>query len=271
MSGGAGWSSVPASLARYLRESGGDAFSRRRLLAHATVAFAELDARCRGAENRDMSIAGQAANPASPLVRFLDARLPGRHLVSEDWVLRSAHAPWPGMAVDVDRRKLGLAVEIRVGLDLAARPGYWELLSFLPPGDCESLLRGAGYSQVGYEHLADTGTRDPLLLEWARTSSPIAMSQDQQATLQACWDAVLMEDLVDALAGHSAQVHRSFLAHMRDALGRGDRAAARTDPAVEALSIYGTATFGTAGGSSPVLATGCCWHPSWPADSGSRT
>ncbi len=99
-----------------------------------------------------MSIAGQAADPASPLCRFLDARLPGRHMISDDWRLRSAHAPWSGIAVDVDRRKLGLAVEIRVGLDLASSPGYSDLLSFLPPGDCDALLRAAGYSQDGYEH-----------------------------------------------------------------------------------------------------------------------
>jgi hypothetical protein len=183
-----------------------------------------------------MSIAGQAADPASPLCRFLDAWLPDRHLVSEDWSLRSAPAPWSGIAVDVDRRKLGLAVEVRVGLDLAGSPGYWELLSFLPPRDCDSLLRGAGYSQDGYEHLADTGTSDPLLLEWARNSSPIAMSVTQQATLQACWDAVQLHDLVDALSGHSAQLHRSFLARIRGERGRGDRAGNRPDPAIEALT-----------------------------------
>jgi hypothetical protein len=56
---------------------------------------------------------GQAADPASTLCRFLDARLPSRHLISEDWSQRAAHAPWSGIAVDVDRRKLGLAAEVR--------------------------------------------------------------------------------------------------------------------------------------------------------------
>lgn len=194
-----------------------------------------MDARCRGIQNWEVSIAGQAADPASTLCRFLDARLPGRHLISEDWGRRAAHAPWSGIAVDVDRRKLGLAAEVRIGLDLAPIPGYWSLLSFLPPGECASLLHGAGYSQNDYEHLADTGTADPLLLQWARSSNPIAMGENQQATLEACWDAVQLQDLVNTLAGHSAQLHRSFFVHIFRDLGRHDQAATRPDPAIQAL------------------------------------
>ncbi len=163
-------------------------------------------------QNWKVSIAGQAADPASTLCRFLDARLPGRHLIFEDWSQRAAHPPWSGLAVYVDRRKLGLAAEVRIGLDLATIPGYWDLLSFLPPDECVALLRGAGYSQDRNEHLANTGTADPLLQEWARSSYPIAMGAFQQAALEACWHAVQLQDLVDALAGHSAQLRRRILA-----------------------------------------------------------
>ncbi len=64
------------------------------------------------------------------------------------------------------------------------------------------------------------------------------MSESQQVTLQACWDAVQLHDLVDALSGHSAQLHRSFLAHIHGALGRGDPAAPRPDPAIQALTHF---------------------------------
>ena len=66
------------------------------------------------------------------------------------------------------RRQLGGAVEIRIGLDLAAAPGYWDVLSFLPPEECLTLLSEAGYRSEGNEHLADAGSTDPLLREWIR-------------------------------------------------------------------------------------------------------
>jgi len=109
-----------------------------------------------------MSVAGQAVDPASVLCRFLNEVLPERQLIAEEWDKQAAEAPWPGVAVDGDRRGLGLAAEMRIGLDLAVAPGYRDLLSFLPPGECDTLLRGAGYTPAEYEHLADTGTEDPL-------------------------------------------------------------------------------------------------------------
>jgi hypothetical protein len=56
---------------------------------------------------------------------------------------------------------------MRIGLDLAATSGYQDLSSFLPPDDCEAVLRGAGYTPAG--HLAENGTTDPLLREWIRS------------------------------------------------------------------------------------------------------
>ena len=83
-------------------------------------------------------------------------------------------APWSAIAADADRRRIGLAAELRIGLDLAAEPGYLDLLSFLPPKELRTLLCGAGYSLADYDNLADTGTADPLLLGWVRSSHPIA-------------------------------------------------------------------------------------------------
>lgn len=108
-----------------------------------------------------MSIAGQAVDPSSVLCRFLDERLPEREQVAGEWAGQASQGVWPGIAVDGDRRGLGVAAELRIGLDLAATPGYQDLLSFLPPDECEILLRGAGYTPAG--HLAESGTTDPLL------------------------------------------------------------------------------------------------------------
>jgi hypothetical protein len=58
---------------------------------------------------------------------------------------------------------------MRIGLELAVVPGYRDLLSFLSACEYGALLRGAGYIPAEYEHLADTGTEDPLLLEWIRS------------------------------------------------------------------------------------------------------
>jgi hypothetical protein len=182
-----------------------------------------------------VSIAGQAVNPASVLCRFLDARLPGRAAVAGHWADRAGLAPWSGMAVDADRQRLGVAAEKRIGLDLAAAPGYWDLLSFLPPGDCAALLRGAGFRPSAGEHLADTGTVDPLLLGWVRSSHPVASGDDQRAVLAACWDAALMHGLARDLREHAVQLRRSFFAHQRDALAGSDRSADRAEAAIRGL------------------------------------
>jgi len=135
-----------------------------------------------------MSIARQAENPASALCRFLDARLPQRVLIAREWTRQADKAPWSEIAVEEwHRPKLGLAAEYRIGLDLAPEPGYWDLLSFLSPMECNILLRGAGYCPDDHEHMIDTGTTDPLLLKWVRSRHPIALSEAQRLTLIACW------------------------------------------------------------------------------------
>ena len=81
-----------------------------------------------------MSIASQAAYPESALCRFLDARLPQRRLIVDDWARQVDKAPWSAITVAMDYRSgLGLAAEYRIGLDLSKAPGYWDLLSFLSP------------------------------------------------------------------------------------------------------------------------------------------
>jgi hypothetical protein len=132
---------------------------------------------------------GRPRRHYAPQSRFLDAALPDRGVIAEEWDRQATGAPWSGVAVAGDRRGLGLAAEMRIGLDLTAAPGCRDLLSFLPPGEYEALLLGAGYSPAEGEHLADTGTADPLLLEWTRSSQPIGLDDGQPAALAACCDA----------------------------------------------------------------------------------
>lgn len=102
------------------------------------------------ADNQGMTVTGQAGVPGSVLSLFLDARLPQRDAVARAWARRAEAAPWPGIETDPDyRRQLGNAIEIRIGLDVAAAPGYWDVLSFLPPEECRALLSSAGYSADG--------------------------------------------------------------------------------------------------------------------------
>jgi len=182
-----------------------------------------------------MSVAGQAVNPASVLCRFLDEVLPDRQLIAEEWCKQAAEAPWSGVAVDGDRRGLGLAAEMRIGLDLAVVPGYRDLLSFLPPGEYGALLHGAGYIPAEYEHLADTDTEDPLLLEWVRSWQPIALDDGQRAALATCCDVAQMHDLTDSLNGYSVQLRRSFFVHLRTDLGRDGHTSTTPDATVRAL------------------------------------
>jgi hypothetical protein len=98
------------------------------------------------------------------------------------------------------------------------------------------LLHGAGFTEARYEHLADTGTRDPLLLEWVRSSHPIASSDAQREALAACWDAALACDLAHTLDNYSVEMRRSFLVHLRDISAGGDKAAIARESALGGLS-----------------------------------
>jgi len=172
------------------------------------------------ADNQDVTVTGQAGNPESVLSMFLDARLPQREVVAQAWARQAEAAPWSGVEIDPDyRRQLGNAIEIRIGLDVAATPGYWDVLSFLPPEESQALLRAAGYSADGREDLADTGTTDPLLLDWRRVSHPVAHGNDRQAVLAGCWDAAGIRDVAHGTDA-AVQLRRSLLAHIREHVHR---------------------------------------------------
>ena len=166
-----------------------------------------------------MSVTGQVGYPDSVLSKFLDARLPQRAMAAQTWARRVETASWAGIETPPDYRKqLGNAIEVRIGLDLGAAPGYWDLLSFLPPEECRVLLTSAGYSLDAKEHFAHPGTTDPLLQEWTRACYPIAHDDDQRAALSACWYLAMMRDTAH-LTKSSAQVRRYLLADTREFFG----------------------------------------------------
>jgi|ERR1700761_110612 len=94
-----------------------------------------VDAKQELADNRAMSVAGQARYPDSVLCRFLDSRLPQRAVIAEDWARGAASAPGTPVYLpeEESRQRLRLAAEMRIGLDLGEVPAYFDLLSFLPP------------------------------------------------------------------------------------------------------------------------------------------
>lgn len=179
-----------------------------------------------------MSVTEQAGYPESVLCKFLDARLPHRDAVARDWARRAEDAPWSAIEAPTESRKqLGAAAEIRIGLDMAKAPGYWDVLSFLPPDECRTLLSGAGFSSELHTHLADTGTTDPLLQEWSRAVHPPASDDGHGPVLAACWAAAGMRDIAHRMLA-SAQVRRSILAHQREYL----RATGHQEMAVQNLA-----------------------------------
>lgn len=91
-----------------------------------------------------MTLAEQARYRASPLCKFLDDHLPHREDIACAWLTQLGDAGGDGASVGLDR--LGTAFEVRVGLDLANRAGWWPMLNFLCPDDHQQVLEAAGFA-----------------------------------------------------------------------------------------------------------------------------
>jgi hypothetical protein len=176
------------------------------------------------ADNRAMSVADQARYPGSVLCRFLDSRLPLRAAVAEDWARRTASAPWTPVCLDdsESRQRVGLAAEMRIGLDLGEAPAYFDLLSFLPPAEFGALLDAAGFS-ADDSLVAVTGTADPLLLDWRRVQQPVWCDDGQRAALAACLEAAGMRNVWSSFSGRPAQARRLSLVQFRSDIARWHR------------------------------------------------
>jgi hypothetical protein len=168
-----------------------------------------------------MSVAAQAGDPGSVLCRFLDSRLPQRSVVAEDWARGAASAPWTPVWLpeEESRQRLGLAAEMRIGLDLGETPAYFDLLSFLPPAEYGALLDAAGFSP-DQSPVAVTGTADPLLFDWRRVQQPVRCDDGQRAALAACLEAAGMRNVQSAFSGRPAQARRLCLAQFRSDIAR---------------------------------------------------
>jgi hypothetical protein len=182
-----------------------------------------------------MFVSQQARQDGSNLRRFLDARLPGRSAITSEWRSKLDDAPSREVAIEADRSHLGRAFEVRVGLDLADRPAHMNLLSYLPPAECQDLLLAAGFSVNVNPYIPDTGTVDPLLRDWQRTSNPAVAVGDpaQLAALAACSNAVSMDNL-DHKAGRdfSVELRRGFYTNLEEA-GPNET----DDPTLRAMSL----------------------------------
>lgn len=168
---------------------------------------------------------------------FLDARLPQRDLITQEWSSRLRQPNWTGIEVQTDRRHLGHAFEVRLGLDLADTPGHWNLLSFLPLEQCDGLLRAAGFRPAEYDHLPDSQTSDPLLLAWERISrsEPDIAHPKQQAALAACLDATAMDQLSHKLGDETpVQTRRALFLHLHQMSVSGSTSSVE-DPALRGL------------------------------------
>jgi hypothetical protein len=180
-----------------------------------------VDAKWTLADNRVMSVADQARYPDSVLCRFLDSHLPQRSVVTEEWARRAAAAPYAAVYLpDAEsRQRIGLATEMRIGLDLGEAPAYFDLLSFLPPAEYNALLSAAGFS-ADESPVAATGTADPLLLDWRRVHHPVTSDDDQRAALAACLEAAGMRNVKSSFRGRPAQARRLSLVQFRSDIAR---------------------------------------------------
>lgn len=180
-----------------------------------------VDAKWELADNRVMSVAGQARHPGSVLCQFLDSRLPQLSVVAEEWVRRAASAPWAPVWLpeDESRQRIGLAAEMRIGLDLGEAPAYLDLLSFLPPAEYNALLDAAGFS-ADESPVAATGTVDPLLFDWRRAHQPVRCDDGQRAALAACLEVAGMRNVQSSFSGRLAHARRLSLMRFRSDIAR---------------------------------------------------
>lgn len=170
-----------------------------------------------------MALSDQANDPSSTLNAFLDAHVPHRGLVAKQWIRQMRRTPWAPIDIEADRRRLGIALELRTGLDLADEPAHWGLLSFLPAGSCTDLLTAAGFTPAAYDHVPTDDTSDPLLLAWIRRSRPDRCEGPlQRGALVACVELAGVEQIAHRLhANPAAQVRRSLLLTLQAARGGG--------------------------------------------------
>lgn len=166
-----------------------------------------------------MTLGAQAHHPHSELCQFLDQHLPQRDSILDEWRSQLTSAPWRVLDLQTSLDQLGEAFEMRVGLDLANKPGCMPLLGYLPPNECRGVLETAGFEHL--DHLADPETTDPLLQSWTRATRAHDISDHELDTLRSCLAIPTVSGLEQARANISIETKRSLLHEGRD--GRPER------------------------------------------------
>lgn len=184
-----------------------------------------------------MSIEKQARNPSSTLCSFLDLHLPQRTTITKQWAQQLSALPPPDITLEPDDSQwLGKAAELRIGLDLADEPGYWDVLSFLPADWCTSLLTSSGYAPKNFAHLPDGRTSDPLLRSWTRVGRPTSRDDHQEQTLHLCLHAAEMDPVAHQWDDrHQADFRRSIFLSLHD-VRTTDSVPAHSGPLIDAFA-----------------------------------
>jgi hypothetical protein len=134
-----------------------------------------------------MSVVRDVRDGTSALRVFLDHHLPGRAVVANEWAAALKAVPRHGERLRWDREVVGRALEVRIGLDVADRPGYWDDLAFLSAAECRTLLMAAGFTHPELDD-GEPVCSDPLHRCWQRASRTPSDAPWDEA-LRACLDA----------------------------------------------------------------------------------
>lgn len=129
-----------------------------------------------------MSLSAQLRDPESIVNVFLNDQLPQRQDVIDEWstelgeVENVGHGLRPSVASGV-----GMAFELRVGLDLGRQASEFPTLQYLPPEYFKKLVEAAGYVLVEPKapfYVMPEGT-DPLMADWRKKHEPFGIASKE--------------------------------------------------------------------------------------------
>lgn len=209
-----------------------------------------------------MPIDDQARNPASALWGFLDARLPHRGYVEDDWAdsLNATPSPEYGSFERCD--DVGRALELRIGLDLGRRPEPVGLLTYLPPQRYTDLLLSVGFEPKRAHGLPAVDSSDPVLWEWSPAAQrELVGGQEEDRALATCLDLMEVEGLAHKHPNWAIDIRRFWFVAVADdeSLGSHPQARSALGRAWEQYAGPGRAAFHHLGSEvcvAPVLGQG---------------
>lgn len=157
-----------------------------------------------------MGIQDQARHAGTPLSRFLDEQLPGQEAVVKAWTEELSPTVQDATSLVNGRDDAGWALELCLGLDLAAMPPRLPELSYLPIDRCAATLAAAGYERSSFGVLPESGTTDPILQHWDRTHHRVAMDEAQRMIFLTCLDLASIRRPMREWGTHTTDRRRSL-------------------------------------------------------------